>query len=373
MLFKNAKNRYQTMKDLLADFKELQEKLTFEENLERRGNVSLADWKKAGQNEVGNLQTPTNAYQAYQLARYYFQKLSFPDTLKSREWLEEAVRLDADFAPAYAALAEQLVMEAVMGLQVPTECLPKAKTAIQRAASLNLSSAEFYAAAGFVDLVCDWNFAEAKRNLKKALKLNPYYALANHYLGLTLTFQCQSDKAEFYLRRAVEIEPMNFYHSTSLAISCFLGRNYQKVFEECEKILHLFPGFAAAAWMRGWAFEQTDKATEAVIEYEKILREPQGELARRWIGYAYALIGDRENAFATAAKLEAESREHYISPTHLAILYSGLNEADKAFFYLENALEIRDPWILWTAADPRFDNLRSDRRFDDLIKRIGLK
>lgn len=119
--------------------------------------------------------------------------------------------------------------------------------------------------------------------------------------------------------------------------------------------------------------EQTGRAAEAIIEYEKILREPQGEIARRWMGYAYALVGDRENALDTAAKILDESRGRFVSPTHLATLYGGLKETDQAFFYLENALAERDPWILWIAADPRFDNLRSDSRFDELVKRVGLK
>ncbi len=91
------------------------------------------------------------------------------------------------------------------------------------------------------------------------------------------------------------------------------------------------------------------------------------------MGYAYALVGKRENAIETAACLVAESREHFVSPTHLAAIYAALNETDKACFYLENALEKRDPWLLWIAADPRFDNLRLDSRFDELVKCVGLK
>jgi tetratricopeptide (TPR) repeat protein len=157
-----------------------------------------------------------------------------------------------------------------------------------------------------------------------------------------------------------------------LTISYFLARNYQKVIEECEKILSVYPRFVIAVSYRCWALEQTGRAAEAVIEYEKILLEPDGEFARRWIGYAYALTGDRENALKTAARLVAEYRERYASPIGLALLYAGLNETDKAFFYLENALEQRDPWILFIAADPRYDNLRLDTRFDELVRRVGL-
>ncbi|HEX3101777.1 MAG TPA: winged helix-turn-helix domain-containing protein, partial [Pyrinomonadaceae bacterium] len=317
---------------------------------------------------------PTNAYQAYQLARYHFNQLTPTDLIKSRSLLEEAVAFDADFAVAHAALAEQSVMEGMIGFRAPTEIFPKAKESLQRAGELNPHSTEFYTAAGFIDLICDWNFAQAEENLRKALELNPYNSLAHNYLGQTFMFRCQPEKAEFYLRRAVEIEPLAFNSRIVLMIAYFLGRNYQKAIEECEKMLAVYPQFFNALWMRCCCLEQTGRAAEAIAEYEKILHEPDGELVRRWMGYAYALIGDTENALATAARVEAErQQEYFISQTHLAALYAALKDTDKAISYLENAVAECDPWLLWLASDPRFDNLRFDPRFNDLIRRINFQ
>jgi len=281
---------------------------------------------------------PANAYQAYQLSRYYFHKVSFPDLIKSRVWLEEAVRLDPDFAPAHAALAEQRLMEAITGLHAPPESFPKAKEALRRASELNPDSTEFYATAGFVDLICDWNFEGAEWNLRKSLELNPYHVFAYKYLGEVLMFQLRSDEAETYLRRAVEMEPLGLHSGIILTIAYFLAQNYQKVIEECEKFLVVYPRFVVAMSYRCWALEQTGRAAEAVDEYEKILREPGGEIARRWIGYAYALVGDREKALETARQLDAERSQHYLSPTHQALLYAALSETEKAFSYLEQGL-----------------------------------
>ncbi len=317
---------------------------------------------------------PANAYQAYQIARYHFQQLSPADLIKSRSLLEEAISFDADFAVAHAALAEQSVMEGMLGLRAPIEIFPKAKDALRRAAELNPHSTEFYTAAGFVDLICDFNFAQAEVNLRKALELNPHNALANNYLGQTFMFRCQPEDAEFYLRRAVEIEPMTFSSGVILAIAYFLGRDYQKAIEECEKMLAVHPHFFNALWMRCCCWEQTGRAAEALVEYEKILREPNGELVRRWMGYTYALVGDTKNALATAARVETEKQQAYfVSPTHLAALYAALKDTDKAISYLEDALEKRDPWMLWIGTDPHYDNLRGDSRFDELLRRVGLK
>ena len=317
---------------------------------------------------------PANAYQAYQLARYHFNQLTPTDLIKSRSLLEEAVRFDADFAVAHAALAEQSVMEGMLGFRAPIEIFPKAKESLRRAAELNPHSTEFYTAAGFINLICDWNFAQAEENLRKALELNPHNSLANNYLGQTFMFRCQPEEAEFYLRRAVEIEPLAFNSRIVLMIAYFLGRNYQKAEEECEKMLAVYPHFFNALWMRCSCLEQTGRASEAIAEYEKILHEPNGELVRRWMGYAYALLGDTENALATAARVEAERQQAYfISQTHLAALYAALKDTDKAISYLENAVAECDPWLLWLATDPRFDNLRFDPRFDDLIQRINFQ
>ena len=256
----------------------------------------------------------------------------------------------------------------------PTEIFPRAKESLRRAAELNPHSTEFYTAAGFIDLICDWNFAQAQENLRKALQLNPYNSSANNYLGQTFMFRCQPEKAEFYFRRAVEIEPLAFNSRIVLMISYFLGRNYQKAIEECEKMLAVYPHFFNALWMRCCCLEQTGRAAEAIAEYEKILHEPDGELVRRWMGYAYALIGDTETALATAARVETERQQAYfISQTHLAALYAALKDTDKAISYLENAVAECDPWLLWLAADPRFDNLRFDPRFNDLIRRINFQ
>ena len=295
---------------------------------------------------------PTNAYQAYQLARYHFHKASIPDLGKSRFWLEEALRLDINFGSAHAALAEQCVMEAITGLTAPQDIFPQAKNALRQASGLNVDAAEFHAVAGFVALVCDWNFTEAEWQLRKSLELNPHHTYANVYLGQVLMFQGRSGEAENCLLRAQEIEPMGLHNRIILVISYFLARNYQRAIEECDKILAIYPRFAVATGYRCLALEQCGRHAEAVVEYENVLSEPDGEVVRRWIGYAYARVGDRQNALRTIAMLDAERGKHYLSPTHQALVYAELGETDKAFSYLENALAQRDPWMLWIATDP---------------------
>ena len=315
---------------------------------------------------------PANAYQAYQLARYHFHRVSFIDLLKSRACLEEALQLDDKFAPAYVGLAEQAAMEAITGLGAPADKLPKAKEALRRAADLKLDSAEFYTVAGFVSLICDWDFSEAEAQLLKALALNPHHTFAHKYLGEALMFQGRSHESETSLRRALEIEPMSLHVGIILALSYFLARNYERLIEECERLLAMYPRFVIAATYRCFAWEQLGRADEAVAEYERILREPDGEIARRFIGYAYALVGDRDNALRTIEKLEIEGRQHYLSPTFQANVYAALNEREKAHSCLEQALSDRDPWLLLIGTDSRLDSVRRHPRFNKLLREVGL-
>lgn len=350
--------------------------------------VELAAWRKLEEHtetkpkpfpavadvDSGNISVePTNAFQACQLASYHFNQMTPPDMMKSRALLEEALRLDANFAPAHAAFAKQLVQEVVTGFQEPAVAYPKARESLSRAFELDPNSAENYTVSGFVGLLSEWDFAGAAQNLRRALEINPHHAFANTWLGTVFMFKDQFDEAEPYLTLGSELDQTSLANQHLLAISRFLARRYDDAIAECDKMLAVYPRFMIAAWLRCWSLEQTGRAAEAVVEYEKTLREPHGSVVHRWLGYALALAGDEERALEIAAKLEAERREHYISPTHQAAIYAALNNTDRAFEYLEIGFEHRDPWMLWTMADPRFDNLRSDPRFGNLVSRITAK
>jgi DNA-binding winged helix-turn-helix (wHTH) protein len=351
----------------------------FIETLRRRGYRFTADVESIKSAELENplnesesldsqihSSKPTNAFQAYQLSRMYFQQNTIPSLIESRKFLEEAFRFDADYAPAYAALAEQNLMEGIYGMKTPIEGFAEAKIALRRAFELNENSAETYAAAGFLDLICDWNFTKAEQNLQKSLELNPHCAFGYNYLGHTLMFQCQFDEAIKSLQRAVKIEPMGFYNWSILMIGYFMARKYEKVIKESEKLLALNSNWLVALILLCWSLEQVDRGVEAIALYKKFLNEPGGEILKRWIGYAYATVGDEENARKSADLILAESREQYVSPIHLAAIYSALNEPNQACFYLEKSLALRDPWTLWIAADARFDNLRTNPRFQKI-------
>ncbi len=309
-----------------------------------------------------------NTFEIVQQAQIKYQQMTAPTTIEARELVNKALRVDPDFTLAHCLSAELTTLEVIVGLKRPEAGFAEARSSIARADELRADSADFYAAAAYVDLIADWNFASAEEKLRVALTKNRHYTPANRMLGEALMFQGRHEEAAVFIKRAQS--DTGFHNINILAISHFLARNYPAVLEVCEEMLALSPQHIIPAWTKCWALEQMGRADEAIAGYEQILARPSGEPVLRWFGYAYAKNGDRERALDIAARIEKASEVHNISPTHLAAIYAGLGEIDLAVPYLDKGLQMRDPFMLWVPTDPRFDNLRGDSRFNVIVERV---
>jgi DNA-binding winged helix-turn-helix (wHTH) protein/Tol biopolymer transport system component/tetratricopeptide (TPR) repeat protein len=312
----------------------------------------------------------STAFEAYQQARIRYYQMTAPGAMEARVLIDEALRLDPDFAPSYSLSAELTTLEVIVGLKAPGPGFAEARDAIKRAYELGADSADFYAAAAYVDLIADWDFAAAEKNLRKALEINAHHSSANRMMGEVFMFQGRHDEAAYYVKQAQTDELTLLINANILAISRFLARDFVTVVAVCDRMLSLYPRFIIPAWTKCWALEQLGRPDEAIDGYEKILRLPYGEPALRWAGVAYALAGDRERALETAARLESASLQHSISPTHIAAIYAALGEAERAEGFLQEALEMREPFMLWVPTDPRFDALRGRPAFERIAAAV---
>ncbi len=309
-----------------------------------------------------------NAFEICQQARFKYEQMTAPTTVEARELVDEALRLEPDHPFAHSFSAELTTLEVIVGLKSPEQGLAQARASIVRARELGGDSTDFLASAAYVDLIADWDFASAEKKLRRALVANEHHSPANRMLTEVLMFQGRHDEAADYIKRA-QVET-RLHNANVLAISRFLARDYPAVIDTCEFMLTLAPENIIPVWEKCWALEQMGRADEAIAAYEKILNLPHGEPALRWIGYAYAAVGDRQKALETVARLEAASREHSLSPTHLAAVHARLGEIDKAVSYMKKGLEVHDPFMLWVPTDPRFDELRRDDRFIEIMDRV---
>ena len=317
------------------------------------------------------------AYQLYMKGRFYWNKRN-PEALhKAVDCFNEAIQRDPTFALAYSGLADSYSLlggPEAGGDMAPNEALPKAKTAALKAVETDESLAEGHVALAHVKYFYDRDFAGAEREFKRAIELNPNYAQARHWYAIYLSIipeRMQEALAE--IRRARELDP------TSLVINAWYGRillltgQVDQSIDQLKKTLELDPEFILARYRLGQSYVEKQMYNEAIQEFNQLLKLPRARaLGLMGLAHAYALAGRREEAEIDLGELLELRKGQYISPGQLAIIYIGLGEKDKAFAYLEEANKMHDLSIMRLKVERRFDPLRSDPRFNDLVRRIGI-
>jgi TolB-like protein/Tfp pilus assembly protein PilF len=314
------------------------------------------------------------AYHLYLKGRYHQNKWTGAGIRQSVEYFEQAIAIDPNYALAYAGLADSyasLSAQNAFGLSV-TETAPLARAAAIRALEIDNNLAEAHQSLGLVRLNFDWDWTGAEKALKRALELNPNSAHAWHWYSHLLIAMDRFDESLAASKCAIELNPLDLDMNIHLAWHYFFTRNYDLTLEVARKTLEMDSTFTEAYSFIGWACVQKGQFEEAIDAYQqsRLLREKHEQLA--WLGHAYALSGNQTEARGYITELNNASEEKYISPYWIALIYLGLNEKDKTFEYLQRAVDERNAWLIYLSTNPVFDSLRSDVRFDELLKRMGL-
>lgn len=315
----------------------------------------------------------TEAYEAYLKGRYYLNKRTGEDFKKGIEYFQQAIEKDPRYALAYAGLADSYILLATYNILPPTEAIPKARMAAMKALEIDDKLAEAHISLATIEGEHEWNWSIAEKEFKQAIKINPNYAIAHQWYGEYLVVMGRFDEALAGIKRAHQLDPLSLVVNLALGDVFYYRRRYDEAIKQYGKTLEIDSNFAWAHSWLGSAYLQKALYAEAIAELEKALelsgREP---LIVAWFGYAFALAGEKDKAGDMVEELKERSKREYISPYYLAILYAGLDEKNQAFEYLEKAYEERTSWLLRLKAEPKFDNLRSDQRFADLLRRVGL-
>jgi serine/threonine-protein kinase len=314
------------------------------------------------------------AYQAYLKGRYYWNKRTKEGFKKGIDYFTTAIEIDPAYALAYAGLADCYNLLGNWGYLPPKETFPKAKVAAMKAIEIDERLAEAHTSLAFLSMFYDWDWLEAEREFKRAIELNPNYATAHQWYGEYLALvRGQFDQAIAEMKRAQELDPLSLTISANLGWVIYLSRQYEQAIEQLRKTLELDPSFVLAHLHLGWVYVQEARYEEAIAELQKVVTfSEDAGYALVSLGTAYALSGKKVEAQKVLKKLKGTSKQHYISPGHMAFVYIGLGEKDQAFAWLEKAYEKRDGWLVYLM-DPCFDPLRSDPRFTELLKKVGLE
>jgi TolB-like protein/Tfp pilus assembly protein PilF len=323
--------------------------------------------------------TPSaEAYQDYLRGRFWWNKTTEEGFKKSIEYFQQAITKDPTYALAYSGLADSYSLLASNGGFVPPrQSFPKAKEAALKALAIDDTLAEAHTSLGYIQTFYEWDWSGAEREFQRALALNPSYAEAHYYYGLALRNTGRLQEALAETKRAQELDPLSLLINRGLGLAFYTARQYDQAIEQERKTLDLDPNYMNAHRTLGMAYVQKSMYKEAAAEFDKALMSyPDNQYVLSELGYAHALAGKRAEAQKALDRLNDLAKQKYVPAGYRAMIYVGMGEKDKALEWLEKSYEERYVVGDGTAdikVDPVFDRLRSDPRFQDLLRRMNLQ
>jgi TolB-like protein/DNA-binding winged helix-turn-helix (wHTH) protein len=330
-----------------------------------------------------------DAYQSYLLGRYYWNMRTGEGLAKAGQYFAEAIQKDPNFALAYSGQADYFAYLTVLGgpeIMKPRDAMSRARTAAAKALQLDDSLAEAHASMGNILHNYDWNWKAAEGEYKRAIELNPNYAMAHHLYAhlLIQTGHTQESLAEAH--RALELDPYSPFVNNGLARQYYLSRQYDKAAAQCLIGLQINPSYFPARIQLALAYEQTGKLPQAISELEQAAGLMAGggapanagqtpidvPVVHALLGHAYAVSGRKTDALKELSKLQTAAAKRYIPPSYFAILWMGLGDNKQALTWLDRGYKDRSEHMLYLGLEPLVDPLHADPRFVSLLKQVGL-
>ena len=314
----------------------------------------------------------TQAYRFYLKGRYYWNKREKVAVKKALDLFKEAIEIDPAYAMAYAGLSDCYAWLANT-ISSPRVAMPKAKQAALRAIEIDDSLAEGHTSLGGIKVAYEWDWSGAEAEYKRSLELNPNYATTHQWYGMYLAAIGRLDDSIAELRRAQELDPLSPIISSTLGWFLSFAGQFDEAIDQLQKTIDMEPNFAHAHAYLGHIYNIKGMDREALDEYLS---------AVRLNGYSSEVVSKLKDGFEASGwdgywqkefeVVEAESKNHYVSPFNIAGCYIMVGDKERAFDWLERAYEDRSIMMIWLKIDPVFDSLRSDSRFTNLIQRVGL-
>jgi len=313
-----------------------------------------------------------DAHEAYLKGRYYWNKRTEADLKKGIEYFQQAIQKDSNYAQAYAGLADSYVVLGARTLMAPSEAYPRAKAAALKALEIDQTLAEAHVSIGAVRNEHEWGWTGAEKEFKRAIELNPGYATAHQWYAEYLSEMGRHNEAIAEIKRAEELDPLAPIIDAVGGYIFLYARRYDEAIAQCRRALELNAGFYPAHFNLGRVYQQEKLYPQAIAEYQqaKALEEANPRLAAE-LARGYAAAGKRIEALKIISQLTELSKRRYVSPYRVAQAYAALGEFDQAFALLEKAYEEHASELVALKVEPENDPLRSDPRFQDLLRRMN--
>lgn len=320
-----------------------------------------------------NYSPDSEAYRLYLQGRYNWNKRTVEGLQKGIEYFGQAIMRDQDYGLAYAGLADCYLLLNVYNVTSADDSYPKAEAAANRALSINSNLAEAHTSLAFVTYRYHLKWAEAEQHFKKALAMNPSYATAHQWYASYLAAVGRLNEAVAEAKTAHELEPFSLTIYSDYIRNLYYAGRLDQAHSEALKLLEMDRNFPRAYYELGLILEAQGKLEEAIAAFRNALKSsPDNITALTALGHAQAAAGKKGDATRVIARLRELSKQQYVSPFQMAVIYAGLDNRQMALDWLEKSREERFNWLPFLQVDPVFKNLRSEPRFLELSKSLGL-
>jgi TolB-like protein/Tfp pilus assembly protein PilF len=330
---------------------------------------------KIGPQEKGLAKTYTESNEAYQLylkGRFYWNKRTSQSLDTAINYFNQAIQQDPSFALAYVGIADCLLVPT--NPAAPNDKMPKAKATVLRALQLDDSLAEAHTSLARVLFEYDWNWTGAETEFQRAIELNPKYPTAHQWYGGYLESVNRLHDAIAERKKAVEIDPLSLIMNFELGLGYFYSRDYDNAIDQFHKTLELQPDFRPPLQFLPICLEEKGQfdAAEKAFKDAANLVGIDTSVALANLAHFYGRRGRIGEARSLLKQLEQQSTQKYVPADAIAMVYVGLADKDGAFLWLDKAYEERAFKLAWLKVEPQWDPLRSDPRFQALVKKIGI-
>ncbi len=311
------------------------------------------------------------AFEAYLRGRYHWNTYTEEGLAKAIVHFNQAIAVDPSYAAAYTGVADYYNWLGVYSVLPPRECFSAAKEAATRAIAIDDTLAEAFTSLGFAVWAYDWDWRESERLFKRALELNPNYLPAHEWYAHVLGSSGRHPEAIAEMRRAIELDPQSAALAAMFAFELRVARQYDEGVEQLRRAIAIEPNNHLVLQGFGWVYGQQARFEEALAATGRAVELSGRTHLTLWThGYMLAVSGREREARQVLTELHDAARHRYVSPCFMALINTGLGDYDEAFKCLDRAVDLRDYWLVWLGVEPRFDALRSDPRFRQLLKRI---
>jgi adenylate cyclase len=323
---------------------------------------------------AANRTVSPEAYQAYLKGLFHYHQFKSESLTQAVAYFSQAINLDPNYVDAYVGLALSYNLMSSVFLP-PKEAMPKSKQAILKALALEGSNAQAHLALAEVYLWGDWDFSAAENEYKRSIQLNPDDpdALSDYAMFLALTLE-RFDEATTLADRALQLDSTSIPILGTIARTFYYARKYDRTIEVARKMISIEPNEPYGFSWLGNAYFMKGQQEEAFVALRRVANEPMGQMPD-WQGLAYAALalgGRQSEARKGLSVMQALPATIYVPNYSLALVSFGLGDKKQGFQYLERAFSDREDHLLHLKTEPMFDSLHSDPRFQDLVRRVGL-